>query len=116
LYLKKIKYRFLLCLTYVISLLSYYFLGEYEAELTLAKAASSMKRSWRKKESLGGGVYSRPKHFFLPVSLRSAGGFSYCSCWLSLRSYVLLNRKQLNSQLQNAVAPFFTVQFQSGRV
>jgi len=41
---------------------------------------------------------------------------SYCSCLLLLRSDVLLNRKQLNSGLQNAVAPnFYMVWFQPDR-
>jgi len=45
-----------------------------------------------------------PQHFCL----------SFCSWWLSLRSDVLLHRKQLNSVLQNAVAPFLTVPISTG--
>jgi len=94
------KYRFLLCNTYVFSLLTDYFFEGCQAEFTLDKAASSSHLSWRKKGS------SCPNIFSPPASIRSACVLSYCSCWLLLRSDVLLNRKELNSQSQNAVVPF----------
>jgi len=70
------------CLTYVFSLLTYYFFEECQAELTLPKAAS-----------------------FTITSL------AYSSC-----SDVLLNRKLLNSELQSAAAPLFTVLFRPSRI